>query len=150
MTVRRTDRLDWDVRLLVYRAYVEQGEPPTVAELADRVGIAPADVQAVLERLHDRHALFLDPDRRTVRMANPFSAVPTGFRVTVGDRAYWANCAWDMLGIPAALGSDARIEATLADRSRAVVAVRDGAVSGEGHVHFPIPFRRWYDDLVFT
>lgn len=36
----------------------------------------------------------------------PFSAVPTEFRVLVGDRAMWANCAWDAFGVAAALDAD--------------------------------------------
>ena len=36
-------------------------------------------------------------------MAMPFSALPTAFRVVVGERSVWANCAWDAFGIAAAL-----------------------------------------------
>jgi hypothetical protein len=39
--------------------------------------------------------------------ANPFQVTPNG----VGS---WANCAWDMFGVPAALGIDAMIRATYA------------------------------------
>ena len=33
------------------------------------------------------------------RMANPFSAVPTAYRVQAGGRWWYANCAWDAFGI---------------------------------------------------
>ena len=85
-------------------------------------------------------------------MAHPFSGVPTPFRVEIGERSYWANCAWDALGIPAALAADARIAAVHAeDGAAAALAVEGGRVRGHGEVvHVLQPFRRWYDDLVFT
>jgi hypothetical protein len=33
-------------------------------------------------------------------MLNPFSAVETPHRVEAGGRSWFANCAWDALGIP--------------------------------------------------
>ena len=85
-------------------------------------------------------------------MANPFSALPTKFRMQVGQVAYWANCAWDMLGIPAALHQDAVIEAEYEDGGEtAVLTVKNGQLQpGDGVIHFPFPVRHWYDDLVLT
>ena len=109
------------------------------------------EARAAYERLHERHALFLDPQTREVRMAFPFSAVPTRFLVRANGRSYLANCAWDMLGVPAALHSDAEIEAHYTeDGSPARLSVEGGQLRGDGVVHFPLPLRRWYDDLVFT
>ena len=152
MAVDKDDELDWDVRRFVYATIVERSLPPTADETAAAFGIAPDDARAAFARLDRRHALFLDPGSDRIRMAHPFSGVPTPFRVHANGRVYWANCAWDMLGVPAALGVDARIEATCADDGEpAEIVVRDGAVHGNGEVvHVLLPFRRWYDDLVFT
>jgi hypothetical protein len=70
----------------------------------------------------------------------------TGWEVRSKGRPYWANCAWDTLGIPAALHADAK------DGSPARLSVEDVRLRGEGggFVHFPLPLRRWYEDLVFT
>jgi hypothetical protein len=56
------------------------------------------------------------------------------------------------LGIPAALHSDAEVEAEYAeDGSPARLSVESGELQGDaGLVHFPLPLRRWYEDLVFT
>ena len=43
-------------------------------------------------------------------MANPFSAIPTAYRVHAAGRSWFANCAWDAFGICAALHTDGRIE----------------------------------------
>src|SRR6476469_5660576 len=94
---------DWQVRHAVYANIVENGRPPEFAEIAYELDIRPEIAQAAYERLNERHALFLTPGTHEIRMAHPFSGVPTTFRVAIGERTYWANCAWDALGIPAAL-----------------------------------------------
>ena len=153
MRTREEDRLDWEVRSLVYGQFVETGLPPTVELIAEGMGVEARQVRAAYERLHERHALFLDSEVREVRMAFPFSGIPTPFRVRAGGRPrYWANCAWDMLGIPAALHADALIGAEYAeDGAPARLSVEGGRLRGDGGVvHFPPPLGRWYDDLAFT
>ena len=63
-----------------------------------------------MERLDRAHALVLDADTGAIRMANPFSAVPTPHRVHADGRRWHANCAWDAFGICAALQVDGRVE----------------------------------------
>jgi len=139
------------VRLFVYRYIVEHGRPPSAAETATGMERPPDEVRAAYCRLHDGHALFLEPGTHSIRMAWPFSGVPTPFRVQANDRRYWANCAWDALGIPALLQADARIESVFADTGEpATLTVAGGRVHGQGLAHFAVPFRRWYADLVFT
>jgi hypothetical protein len=146
------DQSDWDMRSFVYAYIVELGVPPPAERAAAEFGIETAAARASYERLHERHALFLDAETREVRMAFPFSAILTRFLVRVNDRSYWANCAWDMLGVPAALHAGAEIEAGYAeDGSPAHLSVENGRLRGEeGVVHFPLALRHWYDNLVFT
>ena len=151
MSLREAGGSDSQIRLFVYRYIVEHGRPPTVAESATGMNRPPDDVQAAYARLHDGHALLLDTGTHTVRMAWPFSGVPTPFRVQANGRRYWANCAWDALGIPALLQTDARIESVFADTGEpATLTVADARVQGHALAHFAVPFRRWYADLVFT
>jgi Alkylmercury lyase len=146
------NQLDWEMRSFVYAQIVERGFPPLAERAAAEFGIETGEARAAYERLHERHALFLDPQTREVRMAFPFSAIPTQFRVSAKDRWYWANCAWDMLGVPAALHSDAEIVAEyVGDGSPVHLSVENGRLRGvDGVVHFSLPLRHWYDDLVFT
>jgi hypothetical protein len=120
--------------------------------LAAALGHPTDDALALLRELGERHAVTLTDDGRAVLMANPFSAVPTPYRVTANGVDTWASCAWDMLGVPAAFGADAEIHATwAADGEPASLHVTGGVVAGaEGVVHFPIPFRDWYEDIRHT
>lgn len=70
------------------------------------------DALAALRALGEMHSVFRTGDGRGVVMANPFSALPTPFRVTANGVDHWANCAWNILGVPAALSGDATIHAT--------------------------------------
>ena len=142
----------WQARAFIYRHFAETARPPTVDETAAHFKISSAEAAGLYQELHGRHAVFLGPQTLAVRMANPFSAVPTEFKVHSGGRSYFANCAWDMLGIPAALGQDAQVEAVCADSGETVrLEVKNGRVrAGDLLVHFPLPFARWYDDLLFT
>jgi hypothetical protein len=151
MTMPKAGLPDPLVRVFVYRYIVGHGRPPTVAETATGMDLPPDDVRAAYSRLHGGHALLLESGSDTIRMAWPFSGVPTPFRVMANGHRYWANCAWDALGIPALLQADARIESVFADtREPAPLTVAGGRVLGQGLAHFAVPFHHWYADIVFT
>ncbi len=114
----RIDDLDWSVRTAVYAFISEQTRPPTVDEAAALLSMTRERAALAYRRLNQRHALFLEPGTLSIRMAHPFSGIPTAFKVQANGRAYFANCAWDMLGIPAALHADAEIDAYYADAAQ--------------------------------
>jgi hypothetical protein len=100
--------------------------------------------------MHDAHMLVLQPSGELL-MASPFSAVPTPFVTEAGARRWFGNCIWDALGILATLPSDGRVVTSCAGCGDAMVLeVREGVVSGGGIVHFALPARRWWDDIVFN
>ena len=144
--------MDVGLRNATYAAFVELGRAPTAAEVGERVGASADDVVAGWKELHDAHALVLNPRTDELRMANPFSAVPTAYRVHARDRWWYANCAWDAFGVCAALHVDGRIETSCADCGEPVaVDVRDERPSDETLLfHCLVPARRWWDDIVFT
>jgi hypothetical protein len=136
------DELGLRVRNEVYDAFVREGRAPTAAETAEALGLAPEEVEAVFSRLHDAHALVLQPGSREIRMLNPFSAVETPHRVEAGGRTWFANCAWDALGIPAALHADGLVESRCPDCGEPLeLQVRDGELvrGAELLVHFVVP-----------
>jgi hypothetical protein len=142
----------WQIRHFVYSHLADTTHPPTAEDTAMHFNISTEEAGEYYMELHNRHSFFLEPGTLTIRMANPFSGIPTDFMVHVNGKTYFANCAWDMLGIPAALHSDAVIEAKFTESNETVeIKVKDGKVTnGELLVHFPLPFSHWYDDLVFT
>ncbi len=147
---RAPERL-WEARAAIYAHFAATGRAPTFADTAAALRMRPEAAADLYRALHARHAILLDADGVTIRMANPFAGAPTGFRVTIDTTVYWANCAWDALGIPAALHRDAAIAiADPAGGAALTLRVVGSQVVGDGLVHFLLPFRRWYDDLVET
>ena len=141
---------DSALRLRIYDEIVRTSETPSVAALAAQFGVAVEDVSAALRRMHNAHMLVLQPSGE-VLMANPFSAVPTPFVTEVGDRRWFGNCIWDALGILATLHSNGRVLTSCAGCGDAMtLEVRDAVLTRDGIVHFALPARRWWDDIVFN
>lgn len=153
MDAERDDiTLDREVRRHVYERAAEDGRLPTAAETAAALSRTPEEVRASLQRLADARALVLQAGSGEVLMAAPFSAVPTPFVVRSGARSWYANCAWDALGIPAMLKLDAVVAASCGCCGTAMrLAVAGGALEDAGGViHFALPAARWWDNVVFT
>jgi hypothetical protein len=143
---------DTETRCAVYEATVANGMPPTIARLEAVLQRSTTAVRESLERLALAKALVLQAESREILMAEPFSAVPTPFTVTVEGRLYFGNCIWDALGIPAMLSSDAQIRTSCGCCSEAMsLSVEAGALRApRGVIHFAVPAIQWWDDIVFT
>jgi hypothetical protein len=146
------ENIIWDIRSFVYRHFEETTRPPSIGEVASRFALTHEAAAWAYEELHRRHALYVRPGTHEILMANPFSGIESRFRVHASGRMYFANCAWDSFGIPAALGADAQIEAACAQTGEPIrLRVSRQQVGDSGAlVHFLIPFRDWYQDLVST
>jgi hypothetical protein len=123
------------LRREIFAHFAETGAPPPVGDAETLASLAA------------QHVVVLD-ERGEIRMAHPFAADREGTRVDSGGRTWWGNCAWDGLGIVAALDlRDARLTS-----GGVTVEVRDGDVVDTGDVFFDVavPARHWWDDIVHT
>jgi alkylmercury lyase-like protein len=141
------------VKLHVYDTLARTAHAPTTFEAAAALGATVERVAGAYQSLHRKRLLVPEPgDPSRIRMAPPFSGVPTAFRVWVGERAYYANCVWDALGIPAALHRDAVVEAQDGSSGEPMrLVVEDAGPDPEPCViHFAVPAARWWEDIVHT
>lgn len=140
------------VRNLTYSLFVELGRAPSAGEVGAAGELNEDEVVAAWRDLDAAHALVLNPAIAEIRMANPFSAVPTVHRVHAADRWWYGNCAWDALGICAALQMDGRVETSCPDCGEAIaLEVHDQRVDDEDLLfHCLVAARHWWDDIVFT
>ena len=83
--------------------FAATGTRPSINDLLAAVGAAAPAVRETLAQLQTRRVLVLEADGESIRMAPPFSGVPTQHRVVSDGISYFANCAWDALGIPAVM-----------------------------------------------
>ena len=140
-----------NLRLYIYRFFIDHGRAPSVAEMAKGLSHPLKDVKAALEHLCQTHAFVLQENGELWRAA-PFSAVPTAFPVKIGRRSWYGNCIWDALGIPAMLHKDGCVDASCGCCNlEMVLNVKDGRLlPQEGIGHFAVPACQWYQDIVFT
>ncbi|MEP7118295.1 MAG: organomercurial lyase [Acidobacteriota bacterium] len=144
--------LDFVVRRHLLTAFAS-GATPTRGLVLQALALDYAQLSASYARLAEAHVVVLDSGTGEVSMAMPFSAVPTAFRVVVGDHAVWATCAWDAFGIAAALDQDVSFT-TPCPASGAVIAggVRRGVAFAPltTVAYVGVPASRWWDDIDFT
>lgn len=144
--------LETEVKLEIYETIAQTTKAPSVEEVAVSLGKPVAEIQAAFQSLAQKRLLFLEPGTQQIRMAPPFSAVESDFRVVVQNKSYFANCIWDALGIAAALHSDADAYAICEDCKTVIsLQVRNGApLPQECIIHFAVPAAHWWDDIVYT
>ena len=111
----------------IFASFARTGAPPRLSASEE------------LRALAEQHVVVLDEAGR-IAMAHPFTAErPGATTVRAGGRTWWGNCAWDGLGIVAALGLE---DAT----------VQSGGVTVDeaAFFHVAVPARHWWDDIGHT
>ena len=146
------ETFDPAIRRYIYNTFLMQQRPPTVAESAEYFNVTTDEMEAAYQRLADAHIVVLQPGKTEIQFANPFSAVPTRFKVNAKGHSWWGTCAWDALGVLAALRANGEIVSSCPDCDEPIVLNgENGSVTGNGEViHFAVPARKWWDDIFFT
>jgi len=142
----------FELRRLIYDGAIECSRIPSKAELSTALAVPNETVERALAELAEAHQLVLQHESGEVLMANPFSAIPTPFVVSVGARSWYANCIWDAMGLAVMVREDALLDASCgccgsAMKLRIPLECRD---DDERVAHFAIPAAHWWDDIVFN
>ena len=143
---------DLKVKLAIYKYFAETGKRPSVEEVANRIDSDPESVLDAYRRLRKLRMLVLEEDGSSIRMASPFSGIPTQHAVESGGINYYANCAWDALGIAAALQREATVHSRC-EQSKEPLHLKvlvDGPEPSGWLFHSLVPAANWWDDIVFT
>jgi len=143
---------DIQVKLAVYSHFAETGHGPAPETIAERID---SDVENVLDayrRLRAQRLLVLEEDGSSIRMAPPFSGVPTQHLVEADGIHYFANCAWDALGVLAALHKPGTVLSRCAQSGEPFLLTvdLDGPEPSDWLFHCLVPAAKWWDDIVFT
>jgi hypothetical protein len=117
--------LDREVRTAIARSIKTRGRIPTIAAVAADIGTDVATVDAAFARMIEGRVFVPRKGSHEIYAYDPFCVGPTDFFVTVADRVWFAICAWDALGIPAALGEAGVVETHCADCGEELVVEVD-------------------------
>jgi hypothetical protein len=140
------------VRGAIYGRVLTTGSIPSAHHVSVDVDSSVEEVHQSFARLAAARVIALQSQGGEILMAPPFSAVPTSFLVIAGAIETFANCIWDALGVLAILRRDGEVRTACGCCSSAMtLSVRNGALQPhEGIVHFAVPAKKWWDNIVFT
>jgi len=128
----KTERLRGAMRDGLFAPWTELGRAPTPAEFAQRLKLAPAEADRLLDELQAcgesvGGGILRVPESELIAVAWPLSNVPTGITVTVaGGKPAFARCAIDALGVSALTAKRTVVEATARDNGAPLRVVVDG------------------------
>ncbi|HET7372701.1 MAG TPA: organomercurial lyase [Gemmatimonadaceae bacterium] len=143
------------LRVFIYDHVVAAGLPPTNAEIGEHFGMSAGGARAAIASLDIGKTILPHPDTGEIWMAGPFASRPSDYRVHGSRVSWWANCAWDMLGVARLAREPVRVDTQCTDCGEPITFEVDPerGVIGGAHglvVHFLVPAKRWYDDIGFT
>lgn len=112
------------VRRYILTQYPLQGRAPSCREIEEVLELTGTEVQTILRRLHELDILYLEPGCLDIRLAYPFSSLPTRHVVKFEDwpeaKPVYAQCAVDALGIPFMFGHDLSVASSCAACSKPI------------------------------
>jgi hypothetical protein len=146
--------LDREVRIAIARSIRTRGKIPTIAAVATDMRMDAATVDASFVRMIEGHVFIPKKDSHEIYAYDPFCVGPTDFFVTAAGRVWFGICAWDALGIPAALGEAGVIETHCPDCNEPVVVEVDANGATELQtwtvMQVGVPARDFWKDIYFT
>jgi len=121
------------VRQYILAQYPFHGRAPLAQEISQAVGLTPDETTSILEGLHEWDMLSLEPNSSLIRLAYPFSSVPTPHVVKFDQwseaKPVYAQCAIDALGMPFMLHRDLSITSSCASCAKTMaIMVRDQSI----------------------
>jgi len=146
--------VDREVRTAIARSIKARGKIPTIVDVAVDMGRDIATVEASFARMIDGRVFIPKKGSHEIYAYDPFCVGPTDFYVTAAGRVWFAICAWDALGIPAALGEPGVVETHCGDCKEPIVVEvdADGATELQTWtvLQIGVPARDFWKDIYFT
>jgi len=143
------------VRKYIFDYFLENSRAPVLEEIMNRFRLGRNEAARVLEELEVAHHVIRVPGTNRILMANPFSALDTPFRVTVGDKGYFGACAWDAVAYHVMLGRDTQVNSFCHHCAEPVKIRFSGgnpvfSEPSEPLVYLSLPAAKWWENIVIT
>src|SRR5437879_369366 len=149
-----SETLQKTVRKYVYDYFLEKERAPVIEEIMEKFRLDRIKAHQVLLGIEQSHNLSLVPGTQRILMAHPFSAITTPFKVTIGSKTYYANCAWDSVAFHVMLSQDIRVDSFCHHCAKPIkISLDHGKASSEPPdplVFLSMPASKWWDNIVNT
>ncbi|MBX2816880.1 MAG: alkylmercury lyase family protein, partial [Saprospiraceae bacterium] len=131
---------------------IRTGFAPSIKQLARFLQADRKEIIRGLFELQEYHGVVLHPKTPKIWAIHPFSLAPTNFYVQSTRGEWWGNCAWCSLGIAALLKEDVKITTTIgAETKQIAIHIVDGEIQEKNYlIHFPIPMRNAWDNVIYS
>lgn len=144
-----------EVRKFIFDHFFDDATAPTLEEAMRKFGLPRKEAFDLFVGLQADHHILLVPGTQRILMANPYSAVTTPFRVHVGQKRYFANCAWDTVSMHVMLDMESMVESFCHHcAERIEISLSKGKVLSstprDPMIFLSVPVAKWYDNLVNT
>jgi hypothetical protein len=144
-----------ELRKFVFDRFLKTARAPLVEELMQQFQMGRDEVVQRLEELQAAHHILLLPGTGRILMANPFSNLPTPFRVSSNSLQYFANCAWDAVAMHLVLNREVRVSSHCHHCGAPIEfgLNRGAGTPNEGAdvvIFLGTPVSNWYENLVVT
>jgi hypothetical protein len=150
-----------ELRVFVYDTIASSGRPPASTEIGAHFGITPDDARGAIADAGIGTTLIADPRTGEIAIAGPVAGTPTQYRLTANSVTWFANSAWDMLGVAAMFMTEMTIESRCADCGEVVRFTLDpiafpafrfpkGVDGDQMLLHFQLPASKWQEDIGAT
>lgn len=149
------ENLPKHVRKYIFDYFLEKSTPPVLEQIMIKFGLNREDALDVLKQLETARHLILLRGTQRILMAWPFSAITTPFRVKVGNKSYFANCAWDSIAFHVMLRDDVNVESFChhcGENIRIELTNQQVAFAEPSSplVYLAIPAAKWWDDVIIS
>jgi len=143
------------IRKYIFDYFEAYAVAPVLEQVMREFNLSRDEAADAFRKLQDAHHISLVAGTTRILMAFPFSAVTTPFRTAVGERTYFANCAWDAVAIHVALNKDTRIDSFCHHCASPIqVKVADMAAKSSNPknplVFLALPASKWWDNITNT
>jgi hypothetical protein len=143
------------VRKYIFDHFFEYATAPSLEEVMQRFRLTRREAFGSFRELEADHHILLVPGTQRILIANPYSAISTPFRVFIGGKRYFANCAWDTVSMHVMLELDARIESFCQHCADPIeISLIRGEVKSSRPaapiIFLSTPVSKWYDNLIDT
>jgi hypothetical protein len=142
-----------DVRVELYRSFIDEQRAPEAGEKADRLRISLGDVRSSLRDLAKSDVIAFVPARRTCGWCIPSAPGRLRSRSQRTNASGMRSACGMPWGVLALFESDGTVSTSCPDCAEPIVLeIEEGEVAAPPRslVHFDVPASRWYEDIGFT
>ena len=144
------------VRKFVYDHFVEYSRAPHFEEIITKFKITKKKLIETLDTLEQHRSLIRITGTQRILMAWPFSNIPTSYQTKLEKgKSYYANCAWDSIGIHVLLQLPVKIKAYCFHCADPIILTLQNEqilekIPKDVLIHFSKPIAKWYDNIIDT